>query len=78
MLVKVSEFWELGLVPFAVSAISGYGTGELLDQLIRWGEMCGRYGVWVWMMGMGMGMGNGQVMNERHILLWRSQAYMHS
>lgn len=30
-LMQVSEFWSLGLLPIPVSAISGSGTGELLD-----------------------------------------------
>ena len=30
----MSEFWELGLEPIAVSAISGTGTGELMEQLM--------------------------------------------
>lgn len=34
-LVQAAQFWELGLgEPFAVSAIHGNGTGELLDELI--------------------------------------------
>jgi hypothetical protein len=28
-LLQAAEFWELGLEPFPVSAISGTGTGEL-------------------------------------------------
>ena len=32
--VQVAEFWKLGLEPIAVSAISGTGTGDLMDQLI--------------------------------------------
>ncbi|KAK9916427.1 hypothetical protein WJX75_002446 [Coccomyxa subellipsoidea] len=32
--MQVSEFWELGLEPIAVSAISGTGTGELMEQLM--------------------------------------------
>lgn len=31
--IMASEFWELGLEPLPVSAISGSGTGELLDAL---------------------------------------------
>ncbi|GAB4537898.1 MAG: ribosome biogenesis GTPase Der [Pleurocapsa sp.] len=35
-LVQAAEFWELGLgEPFAISAIHGSGTGELLDRLIE-------------------------------------------
>ena len=34
-LAQAAEFWELGLgEPYAISAIHGSGTGELLDQLI--------------------------------------------
>lgn len=34
-LMQASEFWELGLgEPYALSAIHGNGTGELLDELI--------------------------------------------
>jgi hypothetical protein len=33
MKIKAAEFWELGLQPHPVSAISGSGTGELLDAL---------------------------------------------
>ncbi|EIE26647.1 P-loop containing nucleoside triphosphate hydrolase protein [Coccomyxa subellipsoidea C-169] len=32
--LQVSEFWALGLEPIAVSAISGTGTGELMEQLM--------------------------------------------
>lgn len=32
--LMASEFWELGLEPLAVSAISGTGTGEMLDALV--------------------------------------------
>jgi len=32
--LMVSDFWELGLTPMAVSAITGTGTGELLDSLM--------------------------------------------
>lgn len=36
-LIQAAQFWELGLgEPFAVSAIHGSGTGELLDQLITY------------------------------------------
>ncbi|KAF6250889.1 P-loop containing nucleoside triphosphate hydrolase protein [Scenedesmus sp. NREL 46B-D3] len=31
---QAAEFWELGLEPFPVSAISGTGTGEMLDKLV--------------------------------------------
>ena len=31
---QVSEFWSLGLEPIAVSAISGTGTGDLMEQLV--------------------------------------------
>ena len=34
MRVQVSEFWALGLEPIAVSAISGTGTGDLMEQLV--------------------------------------------
>ncbi|XP_031272002.1 uncharacterized protein LOC116130391 [Pistacia vera] len=30
-IMQVSEFWSLGLSPIAISAVSGTGTGELLD-----------------------------------------------
>ncbi|MEO0015332.1 MAG: hypothetical protein RLZZ535_3721 [Cyanobacteriota bacterium] len=34
-LAQASEFWELGLgEPYAISAIHGSGTGELLDELV--------------------------------------------
>ncbi len=33
--IQAAEFWELGLgEPFAISAIHGNGTGELLDELV--------------------------------------------
>ncbi len=31
---QVAEFWGLGLEPLAVSAISGSGTGELMERLV--------------------------------------------
>jgi predicted GTPase len=31
---QVSEFWGLGLEPLAVSAISGSGTGDLMERLV--------------------------------------------
>lgn len=31
----VADFWELGLTPLPVSAMSGTGTGELLDALME-------------------------------------------
>lgn len=31
---QVAEFWETGLEPLAVSAISGSGTGEVLDSIV--------------------------------------------
>jgi GTPase len=35
-LIQASQFWELGLgEPYAVSAIHGSGTGELLDEAIK-------------------------------------------
>ncbi|MBD2774705.1 ribosome biogenesis GTPase Der [Iningainema tapete] len=35
-LIQAAQFWELGLgEPFALSAIHGNGTGELLDELIN-------------------------------------------
>jgi GTPase len=35
-LVQASEFWELGLgEPYALSAIHGNGTGDILDELIK-------------------------------------------
>lgn len=33
--LQAADFWGLGLEPIAVSAISGSGTGELLDHLIE-------------------------------------------
>ena len=33
--LMASEFWELGLEPMPVSAISGTGTGEMLDALVK-------------------------------------------
>lgn len=30
---QAAEFWSLGLEPIAVSAISGTGTGDLMDRL---------------------------------------------
>lgn len=36
-LIQAAEFWSLGLgEPYAVSAIHGSGTGDLLDQLIQY------------------------------------------
>jgi hypothetical protein len=32
---QAAEFWELGMQPHAVSAISGTGTGEMMDALVR-------------------------------------------
>lgn len=32
---QAAEFWELGLQPHAVSAISGTGTGEMMDALVK-------------------------------------------
>jgi GTP-binding protein len=32
--LQAAEFWETGLEPIALSAISGTGTGELLDRLV--------------------------------------------
>ena len=32
--MQVADFWELGLEPIAVSAISGTGTGDLMEQLV--------------------------------------------
>ncbi len=32
---QASEFWELGIEPMPVSAISGTGTGEMLDALVK-------------------------------------------
>ena len=34
MLIQVADFWQLGLDPIAVSAISGTGTGDLMEQLV--------------------------------------------
>lgn len=31
---QAAEFWEMGLEPHPVSAISGTGTGEMLDVLV--------------------------------------------
>lgn len=33
-MVQAAEFWETGLEPIAVSAISGSGSGDLLDTLV--------------------------------------------
>lgn len=33
--LQAAEFWDMGLEPFPVSAISGSGTGDLLDQLVK-------------------------------------------
>ena len=33
--LMASEFWELGIEPLPVSAISGTGTGDMLDALMR-------------------------------------------
>eukprot|EP00798_Chlamydomonas_sp_ICE-L_P015516 gene15516-21605_t len=33
--LQVADFWELGLVPVGLSAISGTGTGDLLDSIIK-------------------------------------------
>ena len=33
--LQAADFWALGLEPIAVSAISGSGTGDLLDHLVR-------------------------------------------
>ena len=33
--LQAADFWGLGLEPIAVSAISGSGTGELLDHLVE-------------------------------------------
>lgn len=35
LLLQAAEFWELGLEPLPISAISGTGTGELLDALVE-------------------------------------------
>jgi len=32
---QASEFWELGLEPIPISAITGSGTGEMLDALVK-------------------------------------------
>jgi hypothetical protein len=32
--LQAAEFWELGLEPHPISAISGTGTGELLDAMV--------------------------------------------
>ena len=32
--LQAAEFWNTGLEPFPVSAISGAGTGEMLDFLV--------------------------------------------
>jgi len=32
--VQAADFWALGLEPVAVSAISGTGSGDLLDRLV--------------------------------------------
>lgn len=33
--IQAADFWNLGLEPIAVSAISGSGTGDLMDQLVH-------------------------------------------
>lgn len=33
--LQAAMFWELGMEPLAVSAISGFGTGDLLDQILK-------------------------------------------
>ena len=41
-LIQAAEFWNLGLgEPYAISAIHGNGTGDLLDELIRHLPMVG-------------------------------------
>lgn len=32
--VQAADFWALGLEPIALSAISGSGSGDLLDRLV--------------------------------------------
>ena len=32
---QAADFWALGLSPIAISAISGTGTGDLMDALVR-------------------------------------------
>jgi GTP-binding protein len=32
--MQASEFWSLGLEPIPVSAISGTGTGDLMERLV--------------------------------------------
>ncbi|CAK0734487.1 hypothetical protein CVIRNUC_000438 [Coccomyxa viridis] len=32
--LQIADFWQLGLEPIAVSAISGTGTGDLMEQLV--------------------------------------------
>jgi GTP-binding protein len=34
LIVQAAEFWKLGLEPIAVSAISGTGTGDLMEQVV--------------------------------------------
>jgi predicted GTPase len=31
---QAADFWALGLTPIAISAISGSGTGDLMDALV--------------------------------------------
>jgi hypothetical protein len=38
--MQAAEFWELGLEPLAVSAISGSGTGEMMERLA---QVCGAH-----------------------------------
>ncbi len=33
--LAASEFWELGLEPRPISAINGFGTGDMLDALVK-------------------------------------------
>jgi predicted GTPase len=35
--LMASEFWELGLEPYPLSAINGSGTGDMLDALVKVG-----------------------------------------
>ncbi len=32
---QTAEFWTTGLEPIAVSAISGSGTGDMMDHMVR-------------------------------------------
>ena len=33
--MQAAEFWAMGIEPLAVSAISGLGSGDLMDNLVK-------------------------------------------